>query len=212
MAAISSEWSVESFGCCDDRGVVQVEMLNLDKCRANPAREDRPGGPVKRPPLQGLPLRSIDRRRALRPDAMRPARGDREISGDNLSWPETKLDQPVRIIQVAYSQVVGQFVDPEGTPGTGHRGELEHRLRPLREIAKCFAARAIELAGHVPNVVVGVIGPATSLRMMLVERVTGLARTGCIEIGEDAIDQHLSCPTPHFSIKRFKHPGRTIGV
>ena len=136
---------------------------------------------------------------------MTPCLGDSQVANDDLTGPQPKSNQLDGIVEVENPEVIGQLVNTECAVGAGQLWELQHRNVPVRQVAECLSARGLCLPGQVPDMVIGVVYPATTLRSMLVERMAGIAGVSVWQVGQNAVDQHSGGPAPSFGVERFQN-------
>lgn len=150
-------------------------------------------------------------RGCLGPNAVRPPGCDCQVAGHHLGRAQAQVDEAVWIVEVADPQIVGQLVDAQGSSGAGHQRELEHGVGPAGEVAERLAARGFGLVADVPNVVVGVVGSATALWLVLVERVARLACLCGFEIGKTRYTSTFRLLRPTFQRPVLRGRGRAVG-
>lgn len=175
----SGKWPVERHRGVADGGMVQRKVFDELHVRPLPAGEDAPARSVEGPPLHSLPPTLARFERVpFTPDSMPPGLCRWKVAYHHLRRAHRPRDQLSGIIKVEQFQVARKAVGTQCSSGPRQNGKCEHRVPPRCEVAEHFPYRGGRLGGDVPDEVIGVIDPSTTLRAMFVLRVTWLAASG----------------------------------
>lgn len=145
---------------------------------------------------------------ALIPDSVPPGLTDRQVTYHDLRRTDRAPSQFGGIVQVEQSQVIRKLIDAKRPSRARQQWKLEHRVIPFGKIPEHLTHGRLGLGGQVPDVIVGMIDAACTLRAVLIHRMPRFPDGGGGQEREDAVGQQSGRAAPCAGVESIQHePG-----